>query len=300
MPGVSLGSLLAAAIVSAAVALGVEWLAKPRLEARKERILGRYRARDHVWHALHSILLAAATMKNTQAQLEDIQAAGAGVVPATRALEEAFREVMPFTRMRDIGLMASYVGMVRGAMKSNRTWPEKGELLFASTPGVACRMGPRWPKEPALRWLARTLWGSGLRGPGRNPTGEEAFPCLNDGASCARYTHIRAGCPEPARRASGLAARRTLLTNEPTQSRFWLDGSAAGLPPSPAAKTAAGWSQSQMHYGREDQRQVQQDVDDFTAECRKVLHPAEVGRPAGWRPPGRRGAVRAAPLKTAS
>ncbi len=48
MPGVNLGSLLAAAIVSAAVALGVEWLAKPRLEARKERIL------------------AAATMKSAQ------------------------------------------------------------------------------------------------------------------------------------------------------------------------------------------------------------------------------------------
>ncbi len=66
MPGVNLGSLLAAAIVSAAVALGVEWLAKPRLEARKERILGRYRARDEVWRALDSILLAAATMKSAQ------------------------------------------------------------------------------------------------------------------------------------------------------------------------------------------------------------------------------------------
>jgi hypothetical protein len=45
--------------------------------------------------------------------------------------------------------------------------------------------------------------------------------------------------------------------------------------------------QSQMRYGREDQRQVQQDVDNFTAECRKVLHPAEGGRPTGWRRPRR-------------
>jgi hypothetical protein len=42
-----------------------------------------------------------------------------------------------------------------------------------------------------------------------------------------------------------------------------------------------------MRYGREDQRQVQQDVDDFTAECRKVLHPAEGGRPTGRRRPWR-------------
>jgi hypothetical protein len=54
-----------------------------------------------------------------------------------------------------------------------------------------------------------------------------------------------------------------------------------------------------MHYGREDQRQVQQDVDDFTAECRKVL-PCR-GRPAGGLAAARAaGVARAAPLKTAS
>ncbi len=42
-----------------------------------------------------------------------------------------------------------------------------------------------------------------------------------------------------------------------------------------------------MRYGREDQRQVQQDVDDFTAECRKALHAAEGGRPTGWLRPRR-------------
>jgi len=69
MPDVSLGSLLAAALVSAAVALSVEWFAKPRLEARKERILGRYRARDNVWRALNSILLAAAVrVKSNETQ----------------------------------------------------------------------------------------------------------------------------------------------------------------------------------------------------------------------------------------
>jgi hypothetical protein len=43
--------------------------------------------------------------------------------------------------------------------------------------------------------------------------------------------------------------------------------------------------QSQMRYGREDQLQVQRDVDDFTAECRKVLHPTESERRAiRWAP----------------
>jgi hypothetical protein len=52
MPDVSLASLLAAAVVLTAVALGVERLAKPQLEMRKERILRRWRAKDEVWRSL--------------------------------------------------------------------------------------------------------------------------------------------------------------------------------------------------------------------------------------------------------
>jgi hypothetical protein len=109
MSGVSLSGLLAAALVSAAVALGVEWLAKPRLEARKEMILGRYRARAGVWRALDRILFAAAVMKSPRSQPEDAQAAAAEVIPALQALEEEFREVMPFTRERNRDLVASWV-----------------------------------------------------------------------------------------------------------------------------------------------------------------------------------------------
>jgi len=44
---------------------------------------------------------------------------------------------------------------------------------------------------------------------------------------------------------------------------------------------------SQMRYARDDQREVQHEVDDFTGECRKVLHPAESGRPRRRRLPRR-------------
>jgi len=43
--------------VSVLVALGVEWLAKPRLEVRKKRILRRWRAKDEVWRTLDRILI---------------------------------------------------------------------------------------------------------------------------------------------------------------------------------------------------------------------------------------------------
>ncbi len=68
MPGVGLSGLLAAAMVSAAVTFGVEWLAKPRLEARKERILRRCRAKDEVWRTLDRILYWAAVMKTPQSR----------------------------------------------------------------------------------------------------------------------------------------------------------------------------------------------------------------------------------------
>jgi hypothetical protein len=142
--------LLAAALVSAAVALGVEWLAKPRLEARKEMILGRYRARAGVWRALDRILFAAAVMKSPRAQPEDARAAAAEVIPALQALEEAFREVMPFTRERNRDLVASWVGMARGTMASDRTWREKGELLATYTPMVMDVLGG--PGQGFLYW----------------------------------------------------------------------------------------------------------------------------------------------------
>jgi len=151
--GVSLGSLLAAAVVSAAVALGVEWLAKPRLEARKKRILRRWRAKDEVWRTLGPILFAAAIMKNIRSQPGDVQAADAGVLPATADLEEAFREVVLFSSKRNIDLLASYVGMVRGAWQSDRTYRQKGELLFTCTPMVMDVLG-----VPAQKPLYRARW----------------------------------------------------------------------------------------------------------------------------------------------
>jgi hypothetical protein len=150
MSDISLSSLLAAALVSALVALGVEWLAKPRLEMRKERILRRWRAKDEVWRTLDRILFAAAIMKNPGSQPEDVQAADAEVLPATADLEETFCEVMLFTSRRNIDLVSSLVGMIRGAWKSDRTYRQKGELLFTCIPVVMDVLGG--PAQKPLYW----------------------------------------------------------------------------------------------------------------------------------------------------
>jgi hypothetical protein len=157
MTGVNLAGLLVAALVSALVALGVEWAAKPRLEARKERILSRHRARNEVWRCLDDILLAAGALKmSTQADDDETRAVRDGIVPATRALEAAFRELMPFTKSDVVGVVASYTGFVRGVMASDRSWQDKGALLFTWTPKIMDILGgPGQGPFYRLRWRYR-------------------------------------------------------------------------------------------------------------------------------------------------
>ena len=185
MPDIS--NLLAAALVSAVVALGVEWIVKPGLEARKERILGRSRARDEVWRALNSILYAAAMMKSAQTPAADLEAAGAGIIPATLALEESFHEVMLFAGGRAIDLTSHYVGMIRGVMASSRAWREKGEMLFDGTtlimdvlvgPGQVPRYWVYWARWRYRRRRAReaeAFLGTG-EGPGASPGNDAHRP----------------------------------------------------------------------------------------------------------------------------
>jgi hypothetical protein len=162
MTDMNVANLLVAALVSAVVALGIEWLAKPRLEARKERVLRRSRASDDVRRHLDAILFSAMMLARIQipanlsqdqhrSRRQDVQAAADGIVPATRLLEEAFREVMIFTRDRDVDLLASYVGFVRGVMGSDRPWQEQGELLATGTPMIMNVLGG--PGQGPFYWI---------------------------------------------------------------------------------------------------------------------------------------------------
>lgn len=159
-------NVLVAALVSAVVALGVEWAAKPRLEARKERLLTIQRARWQVWRYLHQILAHgyALTTPPASGPDEDTRAAHEAVVPATRELEAAFSEVVTFggrDRLEMVGVLASYVGAVRGVMASDRTWHDKGKLLHTWTPAVMDVLGG--PGQGPLYWLRRRYRGRRLR-----------------------------------------------------------------------------------------------------------------------------------------
>lgn len=72
-------------------------------------------------------------MKSEQTPAADAEAATAGIIPATQALKDSFREVMLFDGDRAIDLTSRYVGMARGVMASGGTLREKGAELFHGT-----------------------------------------------------------------------------------------------------------------------------------------------------------------------
>lgn len=142
----SVANLLVAALVSAVVALGVEWLAKPRLEARKERLLQRFGAHHEVRRLLDDILFDATKLTvyaSTATQDDDARQVADRVVATTQSLEEAFREVMSFTRDEIIAVLARYVGFVNGVMRSDRGVQDKGDLIVTWTPVIIDVLGGR-------------------------------------------------------------------------------------------------------------------------------------------------------------
>jgi hypothetical protein len=158
-------SALVSVFVSAVVALGVEWAAKPRLEARKERLLTIQRARWQMWRCLNQILKHGTALAVTppSGPDEDTQSAHYAVVPVVRDLEAAFDEATSFdgkVRLDTVGIIASYVGNVRGVMASDCAWQDKGQELKNWTTMLMDGLGgPTQPPWYSLRrrYRARRL-----------------------------------------------------------------------------------------------------------------------------------------------
>jgi hypothetical protein len=151
-------NLLVAALVSAVVALGVEWLAKPRLEARKERLLRRYRARDEVRRLLGDVLFNATKLKiqspPVNAHGDEVGRASSEIATAISSFEDTFRaELMPSTRDEIIGVLASYVGFVRGVLGSDRADADKGAQIATHTSAAIDILG-----GPGQGWLYWARW----------------------------------------------------------------------------------------------------------------------------------------------
>jgi hypothetical protein len=168
--------VLIAALTSAVVALGIEWLAKPRLDARKERILSARRARDAFGSRLLQIEVLAALWKDlppvpapaasqaerqrlraerdrTMDQVGDITAAMFDEL-GSYALTHASMPVPGGVGPMPI-FIARYVTLARGIAISDRTAVDKLRTLHDMTsPLRICLFGSAWHPVRRIRALA--------------------------------------------------------------------------------------------------------------------------------------------------
>lgn len=138
------GTILVSAITSALVTLAIEWLAKPRLEARKERILALHHARRVFEKNVVTVLGNSAKLSTDAAsQLprdisvelhrtirEEINRSATRVEDTTREMVDNLADyLLTYPTDRTRNLISRYVYIARGIAMSSRTQVEKGEIL---------------------------------------------------------------------------------------------------------------------------------------------------------------------------
>jgi hypothetical protein len=154
-------TILISAATSGFVTLAIEWLAKPRLEARKERILAAHRARRQLSEAMLTIGVAAARLnrqrlpsdmpvEQRRSLLADEQRAADSIDRLTLDLVERLGEFAGTYAWHGRDLVIKYVSVMRGVVLSSRSRAEKAQIVIECT-------------SP----MATFLFGSGLRPVGR-------------------------------------------------------------------------------------------------------------------------------------
>jgi hypothetical protein len=133
------------AVISAIVALLVEWLAKPRLEARKARILARHSAAEEIRVQLARIvelsIRVSAYPRMTGIPVDQqaiLRRTYEGFIERAQAAIEALDSAMLDTRltMPLYSLMTGYLGFAKGVLGSSQTYQERFYQLSAGTLAV--------------------------------------------------------------------------------------------------------------------------------------------------------------------
>lgn len=149
-------SALIAAGTSGFVALGVEWLAKPRLEARKDRVLARRRAESEIRRQLLRIRESGIRLsdypslrgasKDQQTLIRNTYDEFAGRIrPAITTLDEAMTDIAPQLSGGMYSLLTAYVAFVIITLESDDTYRRKGWVLAVGTQAVETAYSRRWP-----------------------------------------------------------------------------------------------------------------------------------------------------------
>jgi L-asparaginase II len=162
---VSVETIIGSAVAAGTVALLVEYAAKPRLEARKERILAAHRDRQRLHDRLIAIGMAAARLKHDrlpndidtevrQALRGEDQRALATVDVQTRELVDDLGHAAGTYAWRIKDLVVGYAALVRGWSLSDRTAAEKGRLIAEiTTPMIGYLAGSGWRPFRRARYM---------------------------------------------------------------------------------------------------------------------------------------------------
>jgi hypothetical protein len=163
------GTVFIAALTSGLVALGIEWLAKPRLEARKERLLHLHRARQTFQANVVRLLAdwarvsAAAALPLPRDLKSEVRRAARGEVNrAVQRIDYVTKEMAD--KLEDYALtygtasvrdlVLEYVAVARGVQLSDRTQVEKAEILKEISAPLHTVLFGRW--RFVSRWRALT------------------------------------------------------------------------------------------------------------------------------------------------
>ena len=122
-------TVLISAITSAGVALSIEWAAKPRLEARKERILEQAKAKRDIEQNLSIIIIIGSSLSGDFSSLDAaerrialsiLEERRADVVSASKAIESSLAVAGPKMRARTRSSSAMpWLGLVESQNRTN-------------------------------------------------------------------------------------------------------------------------------------------------------------------------------------
>ena len=154
----AIGTVLIAALTSGVVALGIEWLFKPRLEARKERLLELHRKRRTFATQMITIMTTIAKWSAVEPRpggmsdafadrlARDRETAEQQLENITKAMnDEIFDVAAAYATQRIRNLVIRYIFMVRLVLLSDRSQVEQWSILQSLT-------------QPAYTWLFRRSW----------------------------------------------------------------------------------------------------------------------------------------------
>jgi hypothetical protein len=145
-----------AAVTSGVVTLGIEWAAKPSLDARKERILARHKSDAAIRSQLlkireYSIRLSKVPRMSglnveQRAVLRDEWKGTAERLEASaRLLDGAMPDLYSERSSQIYELLTSYLGLIYGTLGTADSWVHKGKRIAIPTQAVYEVLGvPRW------------------------------------------------------------------------------------------------------------------------------------------------------------